>query len=113
MKVMASGINFADVHARTGLYNGPDGAPSCPAVLGMEGAGVVIQTGDGVQNMEVIEIHYKHMSSKLKTPCLLLTGTLIMECNHIGYSKTSRLAAVACGVYLTPAVTVLYYCTFY
>lgn len=69
MKVMASGINFADVHARVGLYNGPTGAPSCPAVLGMEGAGVVIETGDDVQDMKVNEIQAQN--TLLESHCLL------------------------------------------
>ncbi|XP_038044973.1 synaptic vesicle membrane protein VAT-1 homolog [Patiria miniata] len=53
VKVVACGINFADVSARQGLYNGPTGAPSCPAVLGMEGSGVIIQVGEGVQELTV------------------------------------------------------------
>lgn len=39
----ASGVNFIDVYYRTGLYPLP-----LPAVLGVEGAGVVEAVGDGV-----------------------------------------------------------------
>ncbi|MGR4866424.1 quinone oxidoreductase family protein [Caulobacter sp. LARHSG274] len=39
----ASGVNFIDVYYRTGLY-----PISLPAVLGVEGAGVVEAVGDGV-----------------------------------------------------------------
>jgi len=40
----AVGLNFIDVYFRTGLYK----APSLPAIIGMEGAGVVEAVGDGV-----------------------------------------------------------------
>ena len=46
VRVRASGINFADVLARMGLY--PD-APPLPAVVGYEVAGVVDGVGDGVE----------------------------------------------------------------
>lgn len=47
IKVAASGINFADVVARRGLY--PD-APKNPAVLGYDVAGVVHAIGDDVKD---------------------------------------------------------------
>jgi len=40
----AVGLNFIDVYFRTGLYK----APSLPAIIGMEGAGVVEAIGEGV-----------------------------------------------------------------
>ena len=40
----AAGLNFIDVYFRTGLYP----APSFPATIGNEGAGVVEAVGDGV-----------------------------------------------------------------
>jgi NADPH2:quinone reductase len=39
----ASGVNFIDIYYRTGLYSLP-----LPAVMGVEGAGVVEAVGDGV-----------------------------------------------------------------
>jgi synaptic vesicle membrane protein VAT-1 len=45
VRVKASGINFADILARMGLY--PD-APSLPAVVGYEVSGLVDQVGEGV-----------------------------------------------------------------
>jgi len=45
IKVEASGLNFADVMARLGIY--PD-APALPCVLGYEVAGRVDETGPGV-----------------------------------------------------------------
>src|SRR5690242_17052534 len=44
----AIGVNFTDVYRRTGLYGGP-----LPAVLGVEGAGVVEAVGPGVTRVEV------------------------------------------------------------
>lgn len=40
----AVGLNFIDVYHRTGLYP----LPALPAVIGMEGAGIVEAVGDGV-----------------------------------------------------------------
>jgi NADPH:quinone reductase len=40
----AVGLNYIDVYFRTGLYK----APSLPATIGMEGAGVVEAVGEGV-----------------------------------------------------------------
>src|SRR2546421_12837036 len=45
IRVKASGINFADILARQGLY--PD-APPMPSVIGYEVAGIVEATGEGV-----------------------------------------------------------------
>jgi NADPH2:quinone reductase len=45
----AVGLNFIDVYFRTGLYK----APSLPAIIGMEGAGVVEAIGDGVTEVAV------------------------------------------------------------
>lgn len=45
IRVRASGVNFADIMARLGLY--PD-APKLPAVVGYEIAGDIAEVGDGV-----------------------------------------------------------------
>jgi NADPH:quinone reductase-like Zn-dependent oxidoreductase len=47
IEVEASGLNFADVLARWGLY--PD-APRIPCVLGYEVVGRVVEIGNGVEN---------------------------------------------------------------
>jgi len=49
MRHEAVGLNFIDVYHRTGLYP----LPSLPAVLGMEGAGIVEAVGDGVTEVKV------------------------------------------------------------
>ena len=43
----AVGLNFIDVYHRTGLYP----LPELPAVPGMEGAGLVSEVGEGVQDL--------------------------------------------------------------
>jgi len=48
VRVEASGINFADILARMGLY--PD-SPKLPAVVGYEAAGVVDGVGEGVEGI--------------------------------------------------------------
>ncbi len=48
--VAAAGINFADVMARMGLY--PD-APKTPCVVGYEVAGTIVETGEGVEGLQV------------------------------------------------------------
>ena len=50
IRVKASGINFADLMARVGLY--PD-APKLPAVVGYEVSGVVDEIGEGVTELAV------------------------------------------------------------
>ena len=44
----ACGLNFIDVYQRTGLY-----PMALPAVLGMEGAGVIEAVGEGVDHLKV------------------------------------------------------------
>jgi NADPH:quinone reductase len=46
LKLEYAGLNFIDVYQRSGVYKLP-----LPAVLGMEGAGVVDALGDGVTNL--------------------------------------------------------------
>jgi NADPH:quinone reductase-like Zn-dependent oxidoreductase len=50
IRVQASGINFADILARLGLY--PD-APKLPAVVGYEVSGTIDQIGEGVRTWKV------------------------------------------------------------
>ncbi len=44
----AIGVNFIDIYQRTGLYT----LPALPAVLGLEGAGIVVETGPGVNALK-------------------------------------------------------------
>ena len=50
IRVRAAGINFADLLARTGLYQD---APKPPCVVGYEVAGEVEALGDGVDSVSV------------------------------------------------------------
>jgi len=45
----AIGVNFVDVYQRSGLYK----VPSFPAILGSEGAGEVVEVGEGVEALKV------------------------------------------------------------
>ncbi len=45
----AVGLNYTDIYHRTGLYK----LPSLPAIIGMEGAGVVEAVGDGVSDLKI------------------------------------------------------------
>src|ERR1700733_4636143 len=50
VRVRASGVNFADLLARVGLY--PD-APKIPCVVGYEVSGTIDQVGEGVTGFAV------------------------------------------------------------
>ncbi|MDO9418587.1 quinone oxidoreductase family protein [Pararhizobium sp.] len=50
LRQAAIGLNFIDVYFRTGLYKAPNGLPFIP---GKEGAGVVIDIGEGVEDFAV------------------------------------------------------------
>ena len=49
LRQKAVGLNYIDVYFRTGLY----AAPSLPFTPGLEGAGVVEATGEGVSSLQV------------------------------------------------------------
>ncbi|XP_033109102.1 synaptic vesicle membrane protein VAT-1 homolog [Anneissia japonica] len=48
IRVKTSGLNFAELHCRQGLYTPQNGFPPLPFSLGLECAGVVEQVGSGV-----------------------------------------------------------------
>lgn len=48
LKQTAVGLNYIDTYHRTGLYK----LPSLPAAIGVEGAGVVTETGAGVTDLK-------------------------------------------------------------
>ena len=47
LRQTAVGLNYIDTYHRSGLYP----LPALPAVIGMEGAGVVEEIGEGVTNV--------------------------------------------------------------
>jgi len=69
IRIRASGVNFADIMARLGLY--PD-APKLPAVVGYEVAGDISAVGDGVTHSvgeRVFAItHFGGYSDKICVP---------------------------------------------
>ena len=48
VELRAAGLNFIDTYQRSGLYQ-----VNLPYVLGLEGAGTVVEVGDGVDHLEV------------------------------------------------------------
>lgn len=50
VRVAVAGVNFTDVMARQGVYISKDAAPTLPAILGTEVAGIVTATGPGVDD---------------------------------------------------------------
>jgi NADPH2:quinone reductase len=57
----AVGLNFTDIHHRTGRYPGP----GMPLILGMEGVGVVDETGTGVDLKVGARVAYAGASPSL------------------------------------------------
>lgn len=54
VKVACAGINFMDVHTRQGKYASSVTYPvRAPCTLGMEGSGVIVEVGEGVQHLAV------------------------------------------------------------
>ena len=53
-QIKASGVNFVELMCRQGLY---PHCPRLPAVLGLEGAGVIIRTGKDVNHLKVRPAH--------------------------------------------------------
>ena len=50
VNVKATGVNFSELMCRAGMY---DRCPKLPAVLGWEGAGVITEVGEGVDQFTV------------------------------------------------------------
>jgi NADPH:quinone reductase-like Zn-dependent oxidoreductase len=82
--VAASGINFADVMARMGLY--PD-APEPPCIIGYEVAGTVIALGEGVEELThgqrvIAGTQFGGYASQVTVPerdCIVLPERLTFE----------------------------------
>lgn len=53
IKVQASGLNFADVNARRGIYHD---APPLPSVLGYDVGGTIHEIGEGVEDFELGQV---------------------------------------------------------
>ena len=54
VNVKASGVNFAELMCRQGMY---DRCPKPPTVLGLEAAGVITEVGEGVEKFKVSQMN--------------------------------------------------------
>jgi NADPH2:quinone reductase len=98
IKVKASGLNFADVMARRGLYRD---APPLPSVLGYDVAGTVVETGEEV----LAFTRFGGYAEYVKTPA---DAVIVLP---IGYepARATALGTQACtAVYLAEEATKLH-----
>ncbi len=105
LRVERSGLNFADVAARVGLY--PD-APKPPMVLGYEVAGVVDEVGQGVtelaQGDRVLALtHFGgHASHVVVTPTLVRRIPAAMSFDAAAAIPVNYLTALHMLRYVAP-----------
>ena len=64
VNIKANGINFAELLARQGLY---PSCPKLPAVLGLEGAGDVLEVGEDVTDLKVNVLQPDELQVSLPT----------------------------------------------
>jgi NADPH2:quinone reductase len=73
VKIEASGVNYADIYQRMGLYPGP-----LPATLGSEAAGVVDAVGPGVTQVQVGQrVAYASQPGAYAAFALVATSALV------------------------------------
>jgi len=95
VRVKASGINFADLSARQGMY--PD-APKIPCVVGYEVSGIVDQVGAGVDNVKVGDRVFAMPRFGGYSDVVVLPATNIL---HMPDAMSFEEAAALPVVYLT------------
>jgi NADPH:quinone reductase len=84
----AIGINYIDVYQRTGLYK----LPSLPAVLGLEGAGDVVEVGAGVDDLKVGDrVAYASCPGAYATERLAPADRLIKLPDTINYDTAAAM----------------------
>ncbi|HBB93413.1 MAG TPA: alcohol dehydrogenase [Bacteroidales bacterium] len=107
IRVHASGLNFADVMARRGLYKD---APPLPAVLGYDVGGTIDQVGKDVKNLSIGQpvlgfTRFGGYAEYVSTPADAVTPLP----EGWDYARATALGTQACtAVYLAEEATHLY-----
>jgi NADPH:quinone reductase len=84
----AIGINYIDTYQRTGLYK----LPSLPAVLGLEGAGEVVDVGPGVSELKVGDrVAYAGLPGGYAAERLATANRLVKVPDAIGYDTAAAM----------------------
>jgi NADPH:quinone reductase len=84
----AIGVNYIDVYQRSGIYK----LPSLPAVLGMEGAGDVIEVGEGVCELKKGDrVAYASIAGAYATERIAPADKLVKLPDAIGYDSAAAM----------------------
>jgi NADPH2:quinone reductase len=97
IKTIASGLNFADVVARRGLY--PD-APKNPAILGYDVSGTIHAMGQNVKDFEIGQkvVGLTRFGGYAEYAVAMSEGVSILP-DDFDYHKATALATQACTAY--------------
>lgn len=89
IQVHASGVNFADVMARLGLY--PE-APRPPSVLGYEVAGVIVEVGSQVNSLQVGQrvLSLTRFGGYSSEVCVSAVGVAVLP-DSMGFEEATAL----------------------
>ena len=88
VKHAAIGLNYIDVYQRTGLYD----IGTLPATLGMEGAGIIEETGPGTEGFVVGErVAYAMSLGAYSEARLMATDRLVKLPDEIDYNTAAAM----------------------
>lgn len=88
LKQKAIGLNFIDIYQRTGLYK----LPQLPAILGMEGAGDVVEVGDGVSDLKVGDrVAYAGCAGAYATERIAPAAQMVVLPDAISYDTAAAM----------------------
>jgi NADPH:quinone reductase len=88
LRQRAIGVNYIDIYQRSGIYK----LPGFPAVLGMEGAGDVIEVGDGVSDLKKGDrVAYASCPGAYSTERIAPVDKLVKLPDAIGYDTAAAM----------------------
>lgn len=88
LRQRAIGVNFIDVYHRSGLYK----LPSFPAVIGMEGAGDVLEVGPGVTSLKAGDrVAYAGLPGGYAEERLAAADRLVVLPDAISYDEAAAM----------------------